>query len=108
MKGRTKVLALLLVLAMSVSAWADEARDFFKVGVITSLSGSLATGGNVTKRGYDLWANEVNAAGGIEIQGKKYPVKLFYGDDQSEPAQGASAAERRHTQSRGSQFKSLP
>ncbi len=98
MKGRTKVLALLLVLAMSVSAWADEARDFFKVGVITSLSGSLATGGNVTKRGYDLWANEVNAAGGIEIQGKKYPVKLFYGDDQSEPAQGASAAERLATQ----------
>ena len=24
----------------------------------------------VTKRGYDLWAKDVNARGGIEIQGK--------------------------------------
>ncbi len=98
MKGRTRLMALLLVLVMSVPVWADQARDYFKVGVITSLSGSLATGGNVTKRGYDLWANAVNKAGGIEIKGKKYPVKLYYVDDQSEPAQGASAAERLATQ----------
>lgn len=98
MKGRTRLMALLLVLMMSVPVWADQARDYFKVGVITSLSGSLATGGNVTKRGYDLWANAVNKAGGIEIKGKKYPVKLYYVDDQSEPAQGASAAERLATQ----------
>ena len=77
---------------------AEEARDFFKVGVITSLSGDLATGGNVTKRGYDLWANTVNAQGGIQIKDKKYTVKLFYADAQSEPSQGASAAERLATQ----------
>ncbi len=98
MKRWTNVLALLLVLVMAIPVWAEEARDYFKVGVITSLSGSLATGGNVTKRGYDLWAQAVNAGGGIEIQGKKYPVKLVYGDDQSEPSQGASAAERLATQ----------
>jgi branched-chain amino acid transport system substrate-binding protein len=70
------------------------AADEFKVGVITSLSGDLATGGSVTKRGYDLWAKAVNAQGGIEIKGKRYPVRLIYGDDQSQPAQAASAAER--------------
>lgn len=73
-------------------------RDFFKVGVITSLSGELATGGNVTKRGYDLWAKEVNAKGGIDIGGKKYKVELSYGDDQSQPSQAAAAAERLATQ----------
>ncbi|SFM89917.1 amino acid ABC transporter substrate-binding protein [Thermodesulforhabdus norvegica] len=78
--------------------YADETRDYFKVGVITSLSGDLATGGNVTKRGYDLWAEEVNRLGGIEIDGKKYPVKLVYADAQSEPSVGASAAERLVTQ----------
>ena len=56
--------------------------------------GDLATGGNVTKRGYDLWAKDVNARGGIDIQGKKYLVRLIYGDDQSQAAQAASAAER--------------
>ncbi len=92
-------MSLCLVLVwLCGSAWAEDARDYFKIGVITSLSGDLATGGNVTKRGYDLWAEEVNKAGGIEIKGKKYPVKLFYGDAQSEPSQGASAAERLATQ----------
>ncbi|WP_028324139.1 amino acid ABC transporter substrate-binding protein [Desulfatirhabdium butyrativorans] len=91
-------IALCLVLGMAAASYADDTRDYYKIGVITSLSGSLATGGNVTKRGYDLWADEVNKAGGIDIKGKKYTVKLFYGDAQSEPSQGASAAERLATQ----------
>jgi len=40
----------------------------------------------------------VNAQGGIEIQGKRYKVKLFYSDAQSEPSQAASGAERLATQ----------
>ena len=83
----------LLMLVLVVPGIA-LAQDAFKIGVVTSLSGDLATGGNVTKRGYDLWAKDVNARGGIEIQGKKYPVRLIYGDDQSQAAQAASAAER--------------
>jgi len=85
---------LVLALGLSVAVGPVMAADEFKIGVITSLSGDLATGGNVTKRGYDLWAKAVNAHGGIEIKGKKYPVRLIYGDDQSQPAQAASAAER--------------
>jgi hypothetical protein len=86
----------LLTLALALGAGAGSARaaEEFKIGVITSLSGDLATGGNVTKRGYDLWAKAVNAQGGIEVKGKKYPVRLIYGDDQSQPARAASAAER--------------
>src|SRR6185369_17681628 len=77
--------------------FAADAKTF-KVGVITELSGDLATGGNITKRGYDLWAQEVNAKGGIDIKGKKYQVKLIYADAQSNPAAGAAAAERLITQ----------
>jgi len=86
-------LCILALGAMLVPA-TGMAADEFKIGVITSLSGDLATGGSVTKRGYDLWAKAVNAQGGIEISGKKYSVRLIYGDDQSQPAQAASAAER--------------
>ncbi|TWJ32633.1 amino acid ABC transporter substrate-binding protein [Geobacter argillaceus] len=91
-------LALITSALLATAAYAEEARNFFKVGVVTELSGDLATGGNVTKRGYDLWAQEVNAKGGIDIKGKKYQVKLFYADAQSNPAAGASAAERLITQ----------
>ena len=92
------MLALISVLLLSTQLFAAQARDFFKVGVVTSISGELATGGNVTKRGYDLWAQAVNAQGGIAINGKQYPVRLFYADAQSQPSQGASAAERLITQ----------
>ncbi|HEY6004181.1 MAG TPA: amino acid ABC transporter substrate-binding protein [Anaeromyxobacter sp.] len=88
----------LAALLMAGPALAGGPRDYFKVGVVTELSGDLATGGNVTKRGYDLWAQAVNDAGGIAVAGKKYPVKLVYADAQSNPSQGAAAAERLITQ----------
>ncbi len=90
-------LSILFVVFLSFGAVAAE-RNYFKVGVVTSLSGDLAIGGNVTKRGYDLWAKKINEMGGIEVKGKKYKVKLVYADAQSEPSQGASAAERLVTQ----------
>ncbi|AET68532.1 ABC-type branched-chain amino acid transport system, periplasmic component [Desulfosporosinus orientis DSM 765] len=73
---------------------SSDARDYFKVGVITSLSGAEVEGGNLTKYGYDLWADTVNQKGGIKVGDKSYQVKLVYADDQSDPSAGANAAER--------------
>ena len=87
-------IALFLSLCLMLSGPVCADDGVYKIGVITSLSGGLATGGNVTKQGYEMWAKRVNEAGGIEVAGKKYPVKLIYGDAQSEPSQAASAAER--------------
>ena len=93
------VFAFITILVFMVgSAFAQEKRDFFKVGVVTSLSGELAFGGTVTKRGYDMWEDAINAAGGIDIGGKKYKVKLVYADDQSTPATAAVGGERLITQ----------
>jgi branched-chain amino acid transport system substrate-binding protein len=66
----------------------------FKVGAVLELSGDDATGGQVAKRGYELWVKTINAAGGISIGGKKYQVELLVQDCQSQPAQGATATER--------------
>ena len=71
-----------------------EDRDVFKFGAITSLSGDLRFGGNITRRGYDLWEREINNHGGIEIDGTSYEVELDYADAQSEPSTGADAAEQ--------------
>lgn len=92
------MLLLMVSIFMTCPLFAAEAGSFFKIGVITELSGDLATGGNITKRGYDLWEKEINSKGGIPINGKKYPVKLVYADAQSNPAAGAAAAERLITQ----------
>lgn len=94
------ILCLLLILSgcgsssSGAGAAQGDTRDYFKVGVITSLSGSEVYGGNVTKYGYELWADAVNKKGGIKIGDKSYQVKLVYADDQSDPTAGANAAER--------------
>ena len=92
------LVAVVFTMIESKPACSQEKRDFFKVGVVTSLSGELVFGGTVTKRGYDLWAETVNKQGGIEIGGKKYKVTLVYADDQSSPATAAVAGERLITQ----------
>ena len=48
----------------------------------------------MTRRGYDLWAETVNAQGGIEIGDKQYKVEMVYADAASDPATGADAVER--------------
>ncbi|HKJ95889.1 MAG TPA: ABC transporter substrate-binding protein [Gammaproteobacteria bacterium] len=73
---------------------ARAEKPTVKCGVITSLSGENRFGGNLTRRGYDLWAEEINKKGGIEIGGDRYEVEMSYGDAQSQPASGADAAER--------------
>lgn len=69
-------------------------KPALKVGVVTSLSGMNRLGGNLTKRGYDLWAEQINKKGGVEIGGERFPVEMFYGDAKSRPAAGADAAVR--------------
>ena len=89
------VLSGLVFLGLAVpSANASPSRDYYKVGVVTSLSGQMVRGGNVTRRGYDLWAETVNKQGGIEVAGHKYKVRLIYADGQSNPQSTADAAQR--------------
>lgn len=88
------VAAFAAPLLLATSAQAQGERDFYKVGVITSLSGSMVFGGQITRRGYDLWEQQVNKHGGIEVGGKRYKVKLVYADAQSNPQSAADAVQR--------------
>lgn len=55
----------------------------FRIGVITSLTGSNAAFGQAHKKGYTIALDELNAKGGL--LGK--PIELDYYDDQSKPDQ---------------------
>jgi branched-chain amino acid transport system substrate-binding protein len=43
---------------------------------------------------YDLWAEQVNAAGGLNIAGVKRRVQLVSYDDQSNPGKAATTYEK--------------
>jgi branched-chain amino acid transport system substrate-binding protein len=73
----------LVVLVSCKGGQQQEAANTFKIGVITSLTGSAAAFGQAHKNGYAIAVAELNAKGGI--LGK--PIELDYYDDQSKPDQ---------------------
>jgi branched-chain amino acid transport system substrate-binding protein len=83
-----------LLSACGGSQGGGSKSDVVKVGAVLELSGESATGGQVAKRGYELWAKTVNSKGGIKIKGKSYKVELHVQDCQSQPSVGAQVAER--------------
>jgi branched-chain amino acid transport system substrate-binding protein len=67
----------------STSGTAAKSGKPLVIGVSLSLTGDFSDPGQAAKRGYQLWADQVNAAGGINGR----PVKLKIVDDASSPNQ---------------------
>lgn len=72
------------------TAQMSQAADTFKIGVPAPMTGPCAETGKGMKGATEIAVEEINAAGGI--LGKK--IEVFYGDDESKAAAGASVVER--------------
>src|SRR5512146_2184900 len=70
------------------------AQSRVTLGIVTATSGPLAAPGKFQMNGFNLALEEVNAAGGAEIGGKRYPVDLKVYDVHGSPAEAASAMQR--------------
>jgi len=68
------------------SVFAQGAKNEIVIGYSVSLTGKFGTEGSDMHRAYQLWAEEVNKQGGIDVKqsGKKLPVKLTHYDDSSD------------------------
>ena len=86
-------LAGALVISLSTGA-APAADDEIVLGSAISLTGKYSTNGLHAKNGYDFAIAKINAAGGVDVGGKKYKLRVIYYDDESTPARGAQLAER--------------
>src|SRR5690242_8610797 len=80
-------LGIVSLFASIVPAWGQATT---KIGVITSLTGSLAAFGEAHKNGYAIALDEINAKGGI--LGKK--IELDFYDDQSKPDQAVQGVSK--------------
>lgn len=76
------------------SSESNGASGSIKVGAAVSDTGKFAIEGQSTKRGYEMWADEVNARGGIDVAGTKRKVQIIYYDDQSEPETAVKLIQR--------------
>ncbi len=80
-RRETLALAATGVAALTHPAAAQSTGNPIKIGFSMALTGGLAVGGRAALLAYQIWAEEVNAAGGL--LGRK--VELVYYDDQSNP-----------------------
>ena len=64
---KTLLAVLAALLAFPFGPAADAADKVVRVGAPLPLTGPLSPEGLKQKRGYDLWADAANAAGGIRV-----------------------------------------
>jgi len=64
------------------------------VGASMSLTGKLAREGALTKEGYELCQDKVNAKGGADIGGKKVKLAIQFQDDTSKPDTAAQLVDQ--------------
>lgn len=91
---RTFVALMLAVLALLHSSCAAGGDTTIRIGMTAPLSGPAAESGIALRQGGELAVEEINAAGGVDVGGKKYKIGLFVEDTESKPEVGVSAAER--------------
>jgi len=65
-----------------------------KIGLNTELTGEMPAVGASAKNAAELFVNEVNKAGGLDVAGHKYPITLVIGDNAAKADQAAAVAQR--------------
>ena len=76
-----------------------QTPDKVRIGYVISKSGPNAAGaGTTTLPNYQLWVKEVNAAGGLNLGGKRVPIEVIEYDDRSQSEETVRAIERLMTQ----------
>lgn len=87
---RTLIASAAGTFAASLGAGAFAQQRPLRVGASLSLTGTLAQSGEKVKRGYELWAREVNARGGLIGR----PVEFVILDDRSDAGTSARLYEK--------------
>lgn len=75
------VSVLVVVLALSPCAWSKAKK--IVIGINAPMTGDIPKVGEGTKFAAQMWLEDIKAAGGLEVGGKKYPVEIVIEDNES-------------------------
>ena len=89
-----KFVSLLTLLSGAIALSAVQAAEPVRIGYSIAKTGLFAQAAPSQVTAYELWANEVNAAGGLDVAGERRPVELVWFDDESDPAKSAQIYEK--------------
>ena len=80
------------------SGGANEAAAEIKLGAVLPLTGPFSASGTYFQQGYQMAIDEANAAGGVDVGGKKLQVSMTLLDDGSNATTSRALVERLVTQ----------
>ncbi len=82
-------LFLVTTLLLIPTAWGGN--DTIKIGINAPLTGDIPKVGEGTKFAAQMWLEDINAAGGLSVGGKQYPVELVIEDNESKAESAVKA-----------------
>lgn len=75
------VSCLVIGLIFTPCAWSKAKT--IKIGINAPMTGDIPKVGEGTKFAAQMWLEDIKAAGGLEVGGKKYPVEIVIEDNES-------------------------
>ncbi|NCP78430.1 MAG: ABC transporter substrate-binding protein, partial [Desulfuromonadales bacterium] len=83
------VMVVGLALLLAVPAMA---ADTIKIGFNIPLTGDIPEVGEGSKNAAEMYLEDINGAGGLEVGGKKYKLEFIYMDNESKAESAVNAA----------------
>ena len=88
-KTSLRLLAVLLLSALALDGCGGGGGDALKIGLNLELTGNIPKVGEHSRVAAEMFAEEVNAAGGVDVGGQKYTIQLVT-EDNNGTAEGAT------------------
>ena len=89
-----RFLRTMTAVALGVASVGLAQAQTIKIGAPLALTGGLADEGKKQAIAYDMWLKRINAAGGIDVGGKKMRVELIQYDYQTNEQRAQQLAEK--------------
>ena len=89
-----RIVHFIALLLCSLGLIPAQAAEPVRIGYSIAKTGLFAQAAPSQITAYELWANQVNAAGGLDVAGDRRPVELVWFDDESDPAKSAQIYEK--------------
>lgn len=90
-KGLTLSLISCVVLGLFFLACTPRESQTIKIGINVPITGDIPKVGEGSKFAAELWLEDIDAAGGLEVGGKKYKVELVIEDNESKAESAVKA-----------------
>jgi branched-chain amino acid transport system substrate-binding protein len=93
-----RIILVSFTLALALIGVSSTGAQTIKVGAVVPLTGRYAALGAQVRAGYEIGVEQINAAGGVTVGGKKMPIELTMLDDESDPTKTVARLETLATQ----------